>query len=246
MGFQDHFSAHAVDYRAFRPTYPAALPNFLAAAAPARGLAWDVGCGNGQLSTALADRFARVVATDASADQIANAEPRPNLRYAVAPAEQSGLADGSCDLIVAAQAAHWFDLERFYAEVRRVAKPGAAVALVSYGLMLVDPILDPVIDRFHNGTLAPYWPADRWKVIRAYRDLPFPFAEQPVPPMAMQADWPLPRLLDYMTTWSGVKEASKALGAAPLDAFAADIAPLWGDGTRTIRWPLGLRFGFVV
>ncbi|MBP2230256.1 SAM-dependent methyltransferase [Azospirillum agricola] len=247
MGFQDHFSAHAGDYRAFRPTYPAALPDLLAGAAPARGLAWDVGCGNGQLSTALAGRFAAVAATDASAEQIANADPRPNIRYAVAPAESSGLDGSSCDLIVAAQAAHWFDLDRFYAEVRRVARPGAALALVSYGLLLVDPMLDPLIERFHNHTLGPYWPADRWKVVDGYRDLPFPFDELTVPPVAMEADWSLPRLLHYMNTWSGVKAAAKATGANPLDGFADAIAPLWGDPERerTIRWPLGIRLGRV-
>lgn len=245
MGFQDHFSAHAGDYRAFRPTYPDALPDLLARVAPSRGLAWDVGCGNGQLSTALADRFTAVVATDASTDQIANADPRPNIRYAVAPAEDSGLADGTCDLIVAAQAAHWFDLDRFYAELRRVAAPGAVVALVSYGLLLVDARLDPVIERFHNRTLGPHWPADRWKVVSAYRDLPFPFAEFPAPPLAMEADWTLARLLHYMNTWSGVKAATTALGVNPLDAFADEIAPLWGDPQRqrTVRWPLGVRLG---
>ncbi|PWC31033.1 class I SAM-dependent methyltransferase [Azospirillum sp. TSO35-2] len=248
MGFQDHFSGHAGDYRAFRPTYPPELADTLAAAAPSQDLAWDVGCGNGQFSVDLAQRFRTVHATDASAEQIAQAEPRPNIRYAVAPAEASGLPDRSCDLIVAAQAAHWFDLDRFYAEVRRVAKPGAAVALACYALQeLDDPVLDPVIETFHNGTLAPYWPADRWKVVDGYRGMAFPFRELPVPPMAMTADWPLPRLLAYMNTWSGVKAATKALGRNPLDAFAAEIAPLWGEPerVRTIRWPLTVKLGRV-
>ncbi len=247
MGFQDHFSADAGDYRAFRPTYPAALADLLAEAAPARRLAWDVGCGNGQLSTALALRFATVSATDASAEQIAQADPRPNIRYAVASAESGGLAEGACDLIVAAQAAHWFDLDRFYAEVRRVAVPGAALALVSYGLMLVDADLDPLIARFHNVTLGPHWPADRWKVVDGYRGLPFPFAERSVPPLAMRADWTLARLLRYMNTWSGVKAARAASGVNPLDGFADALAPLWGDPERerTVRWPLGIRLGRV-
>ncbi|CAO3418578.1 class I SAM-dependent methyltransferase [Azospirillum endophyticum] len=248
--FKDHFSAQAGDYRAFRPTYPDELAAALADAAPARDLAWDVGCGNGQFSVVLADRFAAVHATDASAEQIAQAEAHPRVRYAVAPAEAGGLPNACCDLIVAAQAAHWFDLDRFYAEVRRVAKPGAAVALVCYGLQqLDDPALDAVVERFHNGTLGPYWPADRWKVVNGYRDLDFPFPELPAlaPALAMEAVWPLPRLLGYMSTWSGVKAATRTLGRNPLEDFAEEVAPLWGDPDteRRIRWPLTIRLGRV-
>ncbi|MBP2301706.1 class I SAM-dependent methyltransferase [Azospirillum picis] len=246
--FKDHFSGHAGDYRAFRPSYPEGLADLLAGASPATELAWDAGCGNGQLSTMLAGRFAAVHATDASAEQIARAEPHPRVRYAAASAEDSGLPDGCCDLVVAAQAAHWFDLARFYAEVRRVARPGAAAALVCYGLQqLGEPALDAAVERFHNGTIGPYWPADRWKVVDGYRGLDFPFPALPVPPLAMEAVWPLPRLLGYMSTWSGVKAATEALGRNPLEAFAAEIAPLWGapERERTIRWPLTVRLGRV-
>src|SRR5207249_7256547 len=123
--FQDHFSDKAAGYAAYRPVYPPALVDALAALAPGRGLAWDAGCGSGQLSLLLAQRFDRVIATDASADQIAHATAHPKVEYRCAPAEASGLADGIADLAVAAQAAHWFDLPDYYAEVRRVAPPRA-------------------------------------------------------------------------------------------------------------------------
>lgn len=249
MGFKDHFSDRADRYRAYRPTYPAALADLLADAAPSRTLAWDAGCGNGQLSVALAERFAAVVATDASAEQIAGAEPHPGIRYAVAPAEDSGLEEAGCDLIVAAQAAHWFDLDRFYAEVRRVARPGAAVALVSYGLNLLgEPALDAAMRRFHDETLLPYWPADRWHVTNGYRDLPFPFARLPVREIAMEVRWSWPRLRQYLGTWSGVKKAIQATGSDPLDAFAAELVPLWGDpeAERTVSWPLTILLGRVL
>jgi 2-polyprenyl-3-methyl-5-hydroxy-6-metoxy-1,4-benzoquinol methylase len=79
--FKDHFSTRSAEYAAYRPTYPRALVDFLADAAPGTELALDCGCGTGQLSVLLAERFARVVATDASAKQIENAEPRQNLEY---------------------------------------------------------------------------------------------------------------------------------------------------------------------
>jgi ubiquinone/menaquinone biosynthesis C-methylase UbiE len=65
-----------------------------------------------------------VIATDASAKQIGSAEAHPGVEYRCARAEDCGLADGSVDLVVAAQAAHWFDRPAFYGEARRVARPG--------------------------------------------------------------------------------------------------------------------------
>ena len=85
MTFHDHFSGHASAYREARPHYPDALFDWLAGIAAARDLVWDAGCGNGQASVALASRFARVHATDPSANQIDNADARPNIVYRVEP-----------------------------------------------------------------------------------------------------------------------------------------------------------------
>ncbi|MGZ6134052.1 MAG: methyltransferase domain-containing protein, partial [Myxococcaceae bacterium] len=91
MTFKDHFSTMATGYAAHRPVYPRAVAEALSARSPGRGLAWDAGCGSGQLSVELGEVFDEVVATDASAAQIAAATPHPRVRYAVAPAEVSGL-----------------------------------------------------------------------------------------------------------------------------------------------------------
>src|SRR5215469_10467827 len=124
--FKDHFSGHAADYSRYRPgAYPAALFKALAALAPDRGCVWDCATGNGQAALGLAELFERVEATDASDKQIAASTPHPRIHYSMAPAEKSGLPDKSVSLVNVAQALHWFDLPRFYAEVRRVAKPQA-------------------------------------------------------------------------------------------------------------------------
>ncbi|HMF06909.1 MAG TPA: class I SAM-dependent methyltransferase, partial [Methylocella sp.] len=136
--FKDHFSANSAKYAANRPTYPRALIDFLADIAPGHEQALDCGCGSGQLSTLLAARFNRVFATDASAQQIANATPHERVAYRTAPAEQSGLPEGSVDLITVAQAAHWLDLKAFYAEVRRVGRANAILALITYGVVHVE------------------------------------------------------------------------------------------------------------
>lgn len=245
--FKDHFSAAATGYAAHRPRYPAALIDHLADLAPATACALDCGCGTGQLSVPLARRFARVVATDASAAQIANAEPHPGVEYRVALAEDSGLPPASVDLITVAQAAHWLDLERFYAEVRRIARPGAALALISYGVLQVEGAPAPVVEQFYYRVLGPWWPAERRHVEEGYRSLPFPFAECRAPALAIEVQWPLAELLGYIDTWSAVRALEKARGRVPLEQFAAGLAAAWGDPgmCRTVRWPLALRVGRV-
>ena len=145
MSFADHFSNVAASYAAYRPRYPEALVELLVARSPGRALAWDAGCGNGQLSVALARHFDSVIATDPARAQIDAAEANPRVEYRCEPAEQSTLVAGSADLAVAAQAAHWFDWPRYIAEVARVARPGALAALVGYGGLSVDGAASEVI-----------------------------------------------------------------------------------------------------
>jgi SAM-dependent methyltransferase len=244
--FKDHFSTHAAGYAAHRPTYPRALVDALAEAAPGHALALDCACGTGQLSVLLADRFARVVATDASAEQIAHATPHARVTYATAPAERSGLPEASADLVTVAQAAHWLDLTAFYAEVRRVVRPGGILALISYGVLHVDDAaVDAVIQHFYRRTLGPYWPPERRHVEDGYRSLPFPFPEIGMPDLAIALNWRLPDLIGYTETWSAVRAAERAIGRAPIVAFGEALAAAWGDpdAQRAIRWPLSLRVG---
>jgi len=203
--FKDHFSTRSAEYAAYRPTYPRALVDFLADAAPDTELALDCGCGTGQLSVLLCGRFARVVATDASEKQIENAEPHARVAYRVAPAEASGLGDASADLVVAAQAAHWFDLPAFYAEARRVARPRGLVALVTYGIIEMDEPVDAVVKHFYWNVIGPYWPPERRHVEEGYRSFDFPFVEFAAPPLAIEAAWTLDAFSGYVDTWSAVK-----------------------------------------
>lgn len=245
--FKDHFSSGSADYAAHRPTYPIELVDELAKLSPGRKLALDCGCGTGQLSVLLAERFDAVVATDASAAQIEKAQAREGVTYRAALAEDSGLPDGSVDLITVAQAAHWLDLEKFYGEVRRVARLDAAVALVTYGVLHVEGPVDPVVQHFYYDTIGPYWPAERRHVEEGYRNLPFPFKERQLPKLAIGVSWRLEDLVGYVTTWSAVKAAEKALGTNPVAAFEEELRKTWGDPEvrRRVTWPLSLRVGNV-
>jgi SAM-dependent methyltransferase len=237
LGFRDHFSHDSESYAAHRPTYPPELAEFLSRLSPARTCAWEAGCGSGQLSLLLAERFERVLATDASAQQIAAAPADPRVEYSVAPAEGSGLPAHVADLVVAAQSAHWFDLERFYAEARRVGTEGALLALISYGKTRVDADLDARIDAFHDRTLLGCWPPERADVVDGYARLPFPFERLPVPELSIVREWGVDEVLAYVRTWSGVTALLKAGRGAELERFETGLRGAW-TGRRAVRWPL--------
>lgn len=246
--FKDHFSGNSAEYARARPDYPDALHDWLAGAAPRQGLAWDCGCGAGQAALGLAERFERVIATDASADQIEAATPHPRVAYAVAPAEATAIASASVDLIVIAQALHWFDHDRFYAEARRVAAPGCVLAAVTYAMFRIDPALDAAIDAFYRDVAGPYWPPERRHVETDYCDIPFPFPRIEAPKFRIDRVWRLDDVLAMVDTWSALKALRKATGTDPLPALAKTLSPIWGGApemTRPVRWDVTVLAGVV-
>lgn len=243
--FKDHFSANPAGYADFRPRYPEALFDWLAGQCAACDTAWDCATGSGQAAVALAGHFQRVIASDASAAQIEHAEAHPGVEYRVARAEASGLPDASVDLLSVAQAAHWFDLDAFYDEARRVLKPGGVIALWGYEKLRLEPALASVVGRFYHDELDSFWPPERALVESGYRDLAFPFARIDPPGFAMRTDWTLDQLVGYFGTWSAVKNYRQTRGMDPLPAVRAALGALWGspDTRKNIQWPLFLRVG---
>lgn len=245
--FKDLFGGHAADYAAARPTYPAALFDWLATLASAASTVLDCGCGNGQASVALGERFARVIATDPSAEQIANATRHPRVEYRVASAEASGVADGSIGLVTAAQAVHWFDHAKFAAECRRVLVPGGAVVVWCYGINHIAPAIDAVTRRLYDELTAPFWSPERRFIDDGLRTLPFPFAEFAAPPFEMTLRWTLPQYLAYLRTWSASKKYEIAHGRDPVALLEPEFVTAWADpaATRAVAFPLYLRAGRV-
>lgn len=243
---KDLFSGHAGQYALYRPTYPVELFAWLADQPPTRGLAWDVGTGNGQAAVGLAPLFERVLATDLSQSQLANAIAVPNVTYLPAPAEQCPLPDRSADLITVGQALHWFDFEAFAQEVRRVAKPGAFFAAWTYSLCRIDPISDALIGRFYTEIVGPYWDARRRLVDEGYRGISLPIREVAAPAFSMVVQWDLARLCDYLRTWSSVQAYLRTHGQDPVDALQVQLADQWPlEDVRRVFFPLVIRAGVV-
>jgi SAM-dependent methyltransferase len=243
------FGAVAAEYAAHRLSYPDHFFSGFADRCSQRQRVWDCGCGNGQASLALAEQFEAVIATDASGEQLASAFPHPRVHYQQAQASCSGLKTGSVDAVLVAAAVHWFAGDAFNAEVRRVCRPGAAMAWIGYlPLRLPSESLQVVLDHFYDQTLAPWWPPQRRWVDQAYAGLPFPGHEWPFPSnLWIERQWDLQALMGYLGTWSAVQAARQA-GIDPLPPLQQEFAALWPDGGRQpllLRWPFMGRWGAV-
>lgn len=243
--FKDHFSGNARGYHDARPSYPDELFDWLAQVVPGCALAWDSGCGNGQASVALAARFARVIATDPSANQIANADARANIDFRIEPCEHSSLADASADLVTVAQALHWFDREAYYAEVRRVLKPRGVFVAWAYSDCHVTPAIDTLKDHVYVDRVGPWWPPERSLVEAGYRTIAFPFEEFAAPAFVMITSWNVDRFLAYLRSWSATQRYIKDKGEDPVTEIEDDLRAAWGDGSRSVQWKFHLRCGRV-
>jgi SAM-dependent methyltransferase len=218
------------------------LFRYLATIAPGKQLTWDCATGNGQAAVVLAEVFERVIATDGSEKQIGNAEAHARVEYRVAPAENSGIESHTVDLITVAQALHWFDLERFYAEARRVLKPEGVLAVWAYKLAQVEPAIDRVVNRYYTEVVGAYWPAER-VLVEKFEDLAFPFLEIVAPPFEMAAEWNAEQLVGYLRTWSATQRFMAANQRDPLKDIEEDLRSAWGDADqlRRVVWPLTVR-----
>lgn len=244
MSYKDYFSGHSKAYASARPTYPESLYVFLRDLCQEHELAWDCACGNGQASIALAQYFDKVVATDASGDQLSHAPRHPKVHYQIAKAENGFLSAGTVDLVTVAQALHWFDLQGFYSNVRTVLKTNGVLAVWCYGLHRIDSSIDEVIDHFYEKIVGPYWPKERRLIEAAYQDVDFPFQDVSCPELAMTKLWSVEEVMNYLESWSAVQRFITDRGSNPLDLIKDDLISAWGETPgREVCWPLTMRVG---
>lgn len=206
--------------------------------------AWDCGTGNGQVAFELAKTFERVFATDISQEQIKNALQADNIEYSVQPAEHVDFQNRFFDLIIVAQAIHWFDFEKFYSEVRRTGKKDAILCIIGYGRIEVNAEIDREITAFYKNIVGPYWDKERRYIDQNYKTIPFPFEEMDAPGFVNKLEWNTEQLIGYINTWSAVKHFIKENGYNPVDDLKIKVAQHWGEQAyREGRFPLLLRIG---
>jgi trans-aconitate 3-methyltransferase len=182
----------AASYATFRPTYPAALYNHvLAFHHGPKNVLLDLGTGHGLAARKLAPHFTRVIATDPSPGMVAQAQkilateadaPK-NVTVLQASAEDLSVVvpdDGSVDMAVSAQAAHWFDFPRAWPSIARALRQGGTLAFWTYkDHVYVDyPKATKIAHKWMYGNepqhFGPYWEPGRNFVRGNYRDIKIP------------------------------------------------------------------------
>jgi len=130
----ERFSDRVEDYVRYRPDYPRALVDWLhGLGVRPDWLVADVGAGTGISSKLFLDAGHRVTAVEPNAAMRAAAERwlggEGRYRAVDGTAEATGLPDGSVDLVIAAQAFHWFDRDKVRNEFARILSPHGLVAV---------------------------------------------------------------------------------------------------------------------
>ncbi|HPM30911.1 MAG TPA: class I SAM-dependent methyltransferase [Chryseolinea sp.] len=239
---KDLFSDHASIYAAFRPTYPDALYEFIFKHNASKTKAWDCATGNGQVASYLAHHFKEVKASDISQQQLDTAVKATNIFYSISPAEKTPFPDSEFDLITVGQALHWFSVNDFFNEVKRVGKQDAMLAVWGYTLCSVNPEIDILFSDYYTNIVGPYWDSARKLIENEYRDIEFPFEEIPSPKFEIQVSWTLEHYEGYLRSWSATQKYIKANDTDPLVTLLEKLKLLWKPGTaRSATFPVFLR-----
>ncbi len=130
MDARDRFSDTADAYAKYRPDYPDSVVHqceaYAALSKSARIV--DIGCGTGISSRLFARHGYAVFGIDPNAAMLDKARAAGQAQFAQGEAAATGLPSASADLIICAQALHWFDLDACLSEWRRVLDEAGACA----------------------------------------------------------------------------------------------------------------------
>lgn len=246
---KDLFSTQATDYARYRPSYPAALFDYITGFVDKKEIAWDCATGNGQAAAQLAHYFKKVQATDLSESQLSKALPIENIIYSVGKAEATPFAGDSFDLVTVAQAYHWFAFNDFEKEARRVSKPGGVIAVWGYNIPFTryEPV-DTLVKYFYTTITGPYWDAERKFIDESYQTVPFNFAELPSKKFSIAVKWNKEAITGYLNTWSSVQHFIKMHGYNPVSGISTKIAAAWPPATPLLdfAFPVFLRLGRII
>lgn len=139
MKSTERFSGLANIYAASRPTYPPEAVDFIMSTCKVSGstVMVDIGCGTGISTRLFTERGVKVIGLEPNDDMRKSAEKQSESNdgdakpeYRPGTAEDTNLPDAFADVLLSAQAFHWFDPDRALTEFHRVIKPDGYVVLM--------------------------------------------------------------------------------------------------------------------
>ncbi len=206
--------------------------------------AWDCGTGNGQVARALASRFEKVYASDISIQQLTHASIYENIRYVCEPSEDCAAPDFYFDLIVVAQAIHWFNFDAFYSQVYRTLKPDGLFACWTYENIQTEPEIEALVRYFYNEIVGPFWDPERKLIEEKLTTIPFPFKEIACPGFQITDFWSSQRMIDYLNSWSACRHYFAAKGIHAVDLISQQLLELWPEHEiKEVTFPIYMRMG---
>lgn len=224
-----YFDIPAHVYAKGRPTYPAELYLWLSQQIGNQACVWDCGCGTGQVSVDLTAYFDQVEASDIRESQIAKATPHRKINYHVAPSEKTPYPDQYFDAVCVGQALHCFDLDVFWAEIKRILKPNGLFACWGYTGLNVSPEIDSIIKHQVLSVIHPHWPSRNKIIWNQYESVDFPLEMIEVPEFSLKFKWNANRMLDYIRTWSAFRALPEEESKQLIDEIWPEILQIWKD-----------------
>ncbi len=245
MMFKDYFSTQSKTYAKYRPHYPEELFEHIAKISPAREKALDIATGTGQAAFGLISFFNRVYACDASKSQLLNARAKKNIFYFSAAAEKVPIIKNSIDLVICAQAVHWFNWEQFNVEIKRILKRNGIFVILGYGLPKINEEIDKIIKDFYTNILGPFWPKERVHIENEYSEIPFPFEPVDCSEFKIELDWQFENVIGLLNSWSATQNYIKKNKKNPVEKICKTLSDTWtkGNSEKNIIWPLFLKIG---
>jgi ubiquinone/menaquinone biosynthesis C-methylase UbiE len=195
----------------------------------------DIACGTGLSTVALAACAQCVIGLDISPEMVRAARAEPNVAYMLGRAESLPFVARSFDAVTCASGVHWFDQDRFFAELHRVLRPGGWIGLYDHyflGMRYVDAFADWSRALFERYPLPPRNPQvgdPRIQVPHGFELAGDETFEDPI-------DMTREAFADYLITVSNCVDAVER-GTPRDDVYrwlVDSTEPLFGGSTRTV------------
>ena len=208
-------ASHAHIYSKFRPSYPKAILDLVSGYITKHGggfdLAVDVGCGSGQSTFYLKDRFKHCIGVDISKAQVQEAQLKgeqvhcKNVEFKVGNGMDLPVETSSADAVTIAQAWHWMtNLDTFYSECKRILKPKGSLAVYGYGnVQLLNDQCNLLVRDFYKNTLNGCWHKERHHIDNEYAEVALPFSNVERHDTEMSKTFSVEDFIGYVSTWSG-------------------------------------------